>query len=595
MRTVTAVLFTLALSCLGGSAMAKCELEKIADLPVTMVGTKAMVAAKINGADVRFIADSGAFYSTLSLSTAKENKLNLGHAPDWFRLRGVGGDAEAWLTTVRTFTLANTPIHNVEFIVHGAGFNDAAGLLGQNVLGLADVEYDLGHGMIRLWRPKGCGRGVSLAYWANEKPISIMNIQGQDLRNPHTIGDAYLNGVKISVTFDTGAGQSVLTLDAAKRAGIRVTDPGVKPGGFSYGLGDKMLRGWIIPVKSFKLGDNEEMINTQLRMTEGDLTGADMLLGADFFLSHRVYVSNRQDKVYFSYNGGPVFDLTAKTFTATAAGATPQLTTVGDDLGPEPTDAEDYSRRGNALASRRDFEHALADLTRACDLAPTESRYPYERAMIRLALKQPVLAMADLDQALKLKPDDVRALVTRAELKLSQNDNAGALTDVDAAAKAAPKEADIRLQLGNLYERGHRLDDSIAQYGLWIDAHPDDALVTQALNGRCWSRALSGRDLELALKDCNRALGHMRDTPMILDSRGLVYLRMGRFDKALTDYDAALAQQPNLAWSLYGRGLAKINLGRKAEGLADLAAASKLRPKLADLAKGYGIAPPAGS
>ena len=36
-----------------------------------------------------------------------------------------------------------------------------------------------------------------------------------------------------------------------------------------------------------------------------------MLIGADFFLSHRVYVANSQRKLYFTYNGGPVFNLTA--------------------------------------------------------------------------------------------------------------------------------------------------------------------------------------------------------------------------------------------------------------------------------------------
>ena len=34
-----------------------------------------------------------------------------------------------------------------------------------------------------------------------------------------------------------------------------------------------------------------------------------MLLGADFFLSHRILVSNSQHKLYFTYNGGPVFQL----------------------------------------------------------------------------------------------------------------------------------------------------------------------------------------------------------------------------------------------------------------------------------------------
>jgi hypothetical protein len=38
----------------------------------------------------------------------------------------------------------------------------------------------------------------------------------------------------------------------------------------------------------------------------------DMLIGADFFLSHRIYVANSQRKLYFTYNGGPVFNLTAE-------------------------------------------------------------------------------------------------------------------------------------------------------------------------------------------------------------------------------------------------------------------------------------------
>ena len=46
-----------------------------------------------------------------------------------------------------------------------------------------------------------------------------------------------------------------------------------------------------------------------------------MLIGADFFLSHRIYVASSQKKLYFTYNGGPVFNL--ETAPATAARETP--------------------------------------------------------------------------------------------------------------------------------------------------------------------------------------------------------------------------------------------------------------------------------
>ena len=74
-----------------------------------------------------------------------------------------------------------------------------------------------------------------------------------------------------------------------------------------------------------------------------------------------------------------------------------------------------------------------------------------------------------------------------------------------------------------------------------------------------------------------------------LDSRGLVRLRRGEYDKAIADYDMALAARPHEAWSLYGRGLAELRSNRKVDGQADVAAALALRPRLADEAKRYGI------
>src|SRR5262249_5984948 len=50
----------------------------------------------------------------------------------------------------------------------------------------------------------------------------------------------------------------------------------------------------------------------------------------------------------------------------------------------EPKDAAAFSRRGAASAARRDFVHAIADLTRACELDPNEPSYFYERGQAYL-------------------------------------------------------------------------------------------------------------------------------------------------------------------------------------------------------------------
>ena len=82
----------------------------------------------------------------------------------------------------------------------------------------------------------------------------------------------------------------------------------MKPAGVVTGLGRGVLRTWIAPVKSFKIGD-EEIHNTHLRIAETSDIGADMVIGADFFRSHHLYVANSQHKLYFTYNGGAVFNL----------------------------------------------------------------------------------------------------------------------------------------------------------------------------------------------------------------------------------------------------------------------------------------------
>src|ERR1700740_868460 len=85
---------------------ATCKLQS-AQLPVTMNELRPMVHARINGIDAQFIADSGAFFSTLSRASAEQYKLRLGPPPSWFVLSGVGGEARAWLTKARTFTVLN--------------------------------------------------------------------------------------------------------------------------------------------------------------------------------------------------------------------------------------------------------------------------------------------------------------------------------------------------------------------------------------------------------------------------------------------------------------------------------------------------------
>jgi tetratricopeptide (TPR) repeat protein/predicted aspartyl protease len=603
-RVARKILVILAPSLWAGMAIgAGCKMAKIAELPVTMIDMHPMVTAQINGVDAMFIADSGAFYSMLSPASAAEFKLSTFPAPFGLFVRGVGGAASVSVARVKVFTLAGVPIHNVDFLVGGGDAGGGAvGLLGQNVFSIGDVEYDLAKGAIRLIHEEGCKK-VNLAYWVTgtSQPYSMMDVEWTTPRSPHTTGTATINGVNIRVMFDTGAYTSVLSERAAERAGVRVDSPGVTDAGYSRGIGQHPVKNWIAPFASFKLGD-EEIRNTRLRIGEPGIDTADMLIGADFFLSHRIYVASKQHKLFFTYNGGAVFNLkpspapdpASEPPSAAVAALAPDVPPA-ESAPDEPKDAAAYSRRGTAFAARRDFQHAIADLDRACELAPDEPNYFYERGIARRDSGQPIQALADFDQAIKIKIDHVPALAARAELRLQNGDAVAAVEDLEAADHAAAKEADVRFRLGLDYQHANLMPQSVAQLDMWIAAHGDDARLGRALGNRCWAKALLGQDLKSALKDCDSALGRIgkknAGSGAILLSRGVVRLRLGDYGKSIADFDAALALGPESAWSLYGRGIAKVRRNQAAQGQADMGAAAAIWPSIADDFAKRGITP----
>jgi len=604
------------LSCLAGAhaADAKCEIQRLAEFQVTMRDMRPSVPVQFNGAEATLLVDSGAFWSMISAASASEFGLKLGPVPFGLRIEGAGGSAaEVALTTVDELRIADASLRRRQFLVGGSELEAGiAGVLGQNILGIADTEYDLANGVIRLIRALDC-RKYTLAYWAKEdQAIGVVDIESMQNSVNLTVGSAAVNGTKIRVIFDTGAGISMLTRGAAARAGIKLDDPGVVPAGLAHGVGKQFFRTYIAPVKSFSVG-GEEVRNTKLRI--GDMPGidgTDMLLGPDFFLSHRIYVSNQQHKLYFTYNGGPVFNLKSGVQSSDvpapdAAPAASNSTTTDDSSAPggspalaapatapapvSPGEAAELSRLGMALAARHDYEHALEDLERACALAPNEPEYFYERAYIHRERKEGEAALADLDTTLRLKPDHLLALLARAQMRLGKGNRDDARADLDAVDRAAPKPSEYRYQLAQLYASAHLLPAAIAKYDLWIAAHGEDAKIGSAHNARCEAKVLLDQDLDNALSDCNAAVRSNPRSAAYVGNRGLARLRHGDYKKAVDDFDDALKVDPKLVWFLYGRGIARIRLGKSAEGQADIEAAKAIRPAIAEDTAAYGIVP----
>jgi tetratricopeptide (TPR) repeat protein len=581
------------------AASGKCKLAKFAEFPIMMNERSPETVAKINGTEVRLIVDTGSFYSLLDPYKASALGLKASPAPVAYTGKAFG----VHLTKVKEFALPGLTLNNLEFIIpddlHFAG--PRVGTLGRNVLQLGDAEYDFAGGLARLIKAEDCSDTV-LAYWVRPgDPYSVIKLHipmKEELRPP-VLGTVYVNGMATRAIFDTGSPTSFLTVKAAAKAGIKLDSPGVVPAGDVTRVDRSMIQTYLAPVTVFKIGD-EEIHNTRLRLGDMDIAEADMLVGADFFLSHHVYVANSQDKLYFSYNGGPVFDLTARR----AAGSSPNVAARATDA-PVLTsaaeakasveEASEYARRGAALRARQELDQALQAYSRACELAPQTADNFYQRSLLYAQLRQSGPALADLDRTIQLDPHHVAALLARAEYRTQSGDKAGAEADLNAANAVLPKDGNERLTLAYGYSNIDLFPRAIEQYDLWAASHPEDEGLALAFVGRCRARTLGDFELKLAMKDCDTALNHARkDSPFYAEvsaTRGLLLFRLGDYDKSIADYDASLKITPQNASALYGRGIDKLRKQKAPEGQADIAQAIELSPKIAESFNLLGIAP----
>ena len=560
---------------------AKCAL-KVIELPVKMVNTRAIAMVGINGTQVPLMVDSGAFFSFLTEATASQLNLRLRSLPDGTRIEGLTGSVDARMTRVAHLGLGDGDLANIEFVVGGnESGSGSMGVLGRNILAFADTEYDLAHGMIRMVMPTDDCDKSNMAYWANDTPVSVVELLSERRASTPAIrASLLLNGHKVTALFDTGASTTV-TLDAAHKAGVKDAD--MKPAGRMYGAGHGKADAWTASFDRVELG-GEAVLHNRLRVGDFDMDDADMLLGIDFFLSHRVYVSRKQSRIYFTYNGGPVFALNHDAPASAAASG------AGADGAPaDVLTADDYARRGAASLTRGDTASALSDLDQACAMEPGNASFFASRASVHLARKERDKALADLDTALRLDPGLADARMRRASMHTGETERGLALDDLSFLDKTLPPQSQLRRTMAQVYSGLGMPAQALAQWNQWIAANPRDIGLEQAYNSRCWARVQLDIELDKAFDDCDEAVDADSKNANYAGTRAWAYLRLGKWAKAVADFDRALAGKPNAPWWLYGRGLAHLNLGQTALGQADLAEARQAQPDVDAAIKRQGL------
>ena len=566
---------------LAGQAWASsCQVVRYGTLPVEIEGGRATTEVKINGADTRFQLDTGSFFNIMSNATASSLGLKLRAMPFNFRISGIGGTAGAQYTRVKDFGILGTTLNNIDFLVGGsdAGY----GLLGANLLDFADLEIDMAHGKLSLFKVDGCEKR-GLAYWSNGRDFFMADLKPADSSTDRrTFIEVTINGKKLRALLDSGAYATALTRHAAERVGIKVDTPDEKQG-ITHGFGAKLVKTWTVPVDEFSVG-TESIHHSQMQVIDSTLSdGTDMLLGLDYLLAHHMFIANSQRKAFFTYNGGRVFALAEADDADKSAAA-------AENTGTSPKTAADYALRGEANLSRGEPKAAIADLNEAIRMAPDHADYYAARAKALWTDKQSDAALTDLNKSLSMDPKNLDALLLRASLHLAHKDRTSAEADVTAASVLPPAGSPQARMIATLYVELDQPGSALPYLDDWIRLHRNDAELGLALNERCWARALSNQMLDEALKDCRKAIDRDGDIAAYLDSLGLVQLRLGHYAESIKTYQQALTHAPHSAWSHYGLGLAEIRSGQTDAGHADLVAARALSSTIDERAGKYGLA-----
>jgi predicted aspartyl protease len=283
-----------------------CRMLQLAELPVRVIGAKATIPVKVNGHETLFFIDSGATGSVINPAWTDrlgiKKRIRFG-----YEMRGVAGEQTLRDADADSFAVGQMTFQHANFLVEEGLPPAVGGVLGRNLLGGVDVEYDLGGKMVRLFKLEHC-QAMIPTYWAKPEQINTVDLLGSDQRNNAIVTDVFVNGRRLRALWDTGAAASLLSHSGAARAGLSPATDGAVPAGRVGGFGLDPPNSWIAPVDSFALG-REQISHLRLRFIDKDTSSEDMLLGFDFFQSHRVFVAYSQHRVYFTYNGGPVFQL----------------------------------------------------------------------------------------------------------------------------------------------------------------------------------------------------------------------------------------------------------------------------------------------
>lgn len=269
-----------------GTASA-CTLERRALLPVSFAQDFVSVPATVAGRPARFLLDTGAE----DMLVTPEAAARLGLAPDPSHstlMMGTGGQmrvGNVWLAGLRLGAARLAPrsvaVASLPKPVPGDG------LLGAPLLTRYDVDLDLAHDRVGLYRTRDCAADTPML----PPPFTAVTLTLTPDRVPAI--PVVVNGVTLMALLDTGSRATALMPAAAARVHAVM----LRTTGTARGVDGEAVMARGARVRTLAVGWDVQR-RVQVAVAPLQIGGADMLLGVDWL---------RQRRVWISYAGRQVF------------------------------------------------------------------------------------------------------------------------------------------------------------------------------------------------------------------------------------------------------------------------------------------------